>query len=499
MNSLWFNDTKEKLYFDRLDSNINVDVCIIGGGISGLTTAYYLSKRGVKVAVLERDEICSKATGHTTAKITYQHNLIYNYLLNTWGYEIAKGYFEANSEAISNIKNIIDMEKIDCDFEFQDNYVYTTNQSELTDIEREIKAISKLGGTATFVSKTPLPFKTAGAILTTNQAQFHPIKYVLGLCTSILKYKGNIYTNTIAIDVKKEDNKYTTYTDRYKVSSKYVVMATHYPFINFPGLYFSKMYQSTSYAIAIDTHSNMFDGMYINPKDPIFSFRTAKYNERRLLIIGGANHRTGETKEYKDTYGVLENKAKEHFPKMEVLFRWNTRDCITLDKIPYIGQYSSLMPNLYVITGFNKWGMTSSNVAAKIISDNILNIENKYAFVFNSTRVNPIKNKGEIKNMIVSSSNSLLFNKFKQIDTSFDDIKNDSGAIIKINGENVGIYKDTSGNVFAIKPVCTHLGCLLSWNDTDKTWDCPCHGSRFDYMGKNIYDPAMKDLKKYNI
>ena len=168
------------------------------------------------------------------------------------------------------------------------------------------------------------------------------------------------------------------------------------------------------------------------------------------------------------------------YPNCEVLFRWSTRDCITLDKIPYIGRFSSLIDNLYVGTGFNKWGMTSSNVAANIICDNIMKKSNKYSYVFNSTRLNPIKNRIELKNMISESINSIAIKKFKKSSVSFDDIPNNSGGIININNQKVGIYKDTSGNVFAVKPVCTHLGCLLSWNDADKTWDCPCHGSRFE-------------------
>lgn len=179
------------------------------------------------------------------------------------------------------------------------------------------------------------------------------------------------------------------------------------------------------------------------------------------------------------------------------MYRWNTRDCISLDKIPYIGPYSSLLPNMFVGTGFKKWGITSSNVAANIIVDNICGKENKYAYVFDSSRLKPIKNADEMKNIIVQSTNSLLLDKLRPANMNFDNIANDSGSIIEVNDEKVGIYKNSSGKVFAVKPICTHLGCLLSWNDVDKTWDCPCHGSRFDFMGRNIYDPAFEDLETY--
>ena len=196
---------------------------------------------------------------------------------------------------------------------------------------------------------------------------------------------------------------------------------------------------------------------------------------------------------------ALEKYAKQLYPNCEILFRWDTRDCITLDKVPYIGPFSNAMENIYIGTGFKKWGMTTSNVAANIITDYILGNENKYTYLFDSTRMQPIKNRVEFKNILTESVNSLVLNKFKTPKLTFDNISNNSGGIIEVNNQKVGIYKDTSGNIFAVKPVCSHLGCLLSWNDVDKTWDCPCHGSRFDYMGKNLYDPAIKDLEKYNL
>ena len=211
------------------------------------------------------------------------------------------------------------------------------------------------------------------------------------------------------------------------------------------------------------------------------------------------DHKTGQPSCYNDTYGVLENEAKKYYPDCEVLYKWNTRDCIPLDKIPYIGEYSSSLPNVFVGTGFKKWGMTSSNVAAQIITNKICGKKNKYEYLFTPSRIKPIKNRDELKNMIVQSTNSLVFDKFKPENMSFEKIKNNSGSIIEINNEKVGIYKDPYGKVFAVKPICTHLGCLLSWNDIDKTWDCPCHGSRFDYKGKNIYDPAFKDLEIYDL
>ncbi len=259
------------------------------------------------------------------------------------------------------------------------------------------------------------------------------------------------------------------------------------------------MYQSTSYVIAVDIHDKPFNGMYINTKSPIFSYRFAQDNEKRILLVGGSDHKTGSKIDLSNAYSILENEVKKHYPNSEILYKWNTQDCITLDKIPYIGEFSNLMPNVYVGTGFNKWGMTSSNVAANIIVDKILGKENKYEEVFKSTRLQPIKNHEEFGNMIKETTNSLVLNKFKVPAKSFEEIKKETGAVIEYNNEKLGVYKDKNGTLFAVKPICTHLGCLLSWNNIDKTWDCPCHGSRFDYKGKNLYNPAIKNLETIDI
>ena len=499
MSSLWLDSTNANNNLSSINKNTICDVCIIGAGITGLSCGYYLSKKGLNVTILDKFDIGTRASGNTTAKITYQHNLIYDYLINSKSEKFALAYLDSNKKAISNIKSIINEEQIDCDFEIESNYVYTTKQEELPKIHKEIEALHTLGEEVEFVTQSELPFKIAGALKNKNQAQFHPRKYMLGLANCILRNGGNIYTNTTVRDIKRENSNYLINANDYVVQSKCVIIATHFPFINFPGFYFSKMYQSTSYIIAVDTHSKLFDGMYINPTEPIYSFRTANYNGKKILLIAGADHKTGYAPDLNKSYNLLENEAKKYYPNSEILFRWNTRDCISLDKIPYIGDFSNLMPNMYIATGFNKWGMTSANIAANILTDKILGKENKYAFVFDSNRLEPIKNRGEIKNIANQVLKSLISNRIKVPEADLEEIKKDNGGIIKIDGTNVGIYKDTSGNIFAINPTCTHLGCLLTWNNLDKTWDCPCHGSRFNFKGENIYEPASKNLEKFEV
>lgn len=499
MNSYWLESTENFMKFNTLDRDENADVCIIGAGIFGLTTAYYLSKAGLKVIILDKDNIGTKTSGHTTAKITSQHGLFYKYLNNSFGYELAKKYLDANENAITNIENIINENNINCDFEHQNSYVYTLNEDEVNTLMDETKIINYLGLDAFFTTHTNLPFNVQGAICFPNQAQFHPRKYMYGLCKSILENGGKIFTNTTVYDMKNNLNGHTCFCNTGKINSKYVVVATHYPIFNFPGFYFGKMYQSTSYVIGVDTKSDLFDGMYITANEPTYSFRTALYKDKRILLFGGGNHKTGNTLKDNSIYIDLEKKVKKIYPKCEILYKWNTHDCITLDKIPYIGEYSNLMQNVYVGTGFNKWGMTSSNIAANIICDKILGKENEYNDIFESTRIKPIKNREEIKNIIKQTANSLVIEKLKINIKNFDNIKKDTGGVININGSLLGVYRDSYNKLHVVKPICSHLGCLLSWNNIDKTWDCPCHGSRFDYKGHNIYDPAIKDLEVYEL
>ena len=239
--------------------------------------------------------------------------------------------------------------------------------------------------------------------------------------------------------------------------------------------------------------------MYINVKEPVYSLRTAMYNGKKVLVAVGGDHKTGETIENDNSYDMLEKEVKKWYPNAKVLCKWNTEDCIGLDKIAYIGEFSSIMPNVYIGTGFKKWGITTSNIAAEIITDKILGKKHKYSEIFNSKRFKPIKNRWEMENMLKQTVTSIAFEKFKVPAGNLEQIQNDNAEIIEINGTNVGIYKDTSGNIYAIKPVCTHLGCTLTWNNIDKTWDCPCHGSRFDYKGNNLYTPANKGLEIIDI
>ena len=496
MNSYWEEERKNHDLFEEIKEDKKVSVCIIGGGLTGLQTAYNLSDK-LDVVILEKDRICGSTSGKTTGKITSQHGVFYDYLINSQSKEFAKMYLEANEKAIQNIKDIIEKEEIECDLEKESSYVFTKQETKLDMIKNEQKAVDKLQKEKSdYVKEIELPTEISGAIEFKNQAQFHPLKYAYGLAKAIIKNDGKIYENTKVTDIKRENEKYVVYANKNKVIADYVVLATRYPIMNVPGYYFLKMYQSTSYAMVFDAKKKLFDGMYISYETPNVSFRTIRDGERELLLAVGYDYKTG-TEELRDGYQRLEVIVRKMYPDAEVLYKWTAEDCISLDKIPYIGQYSSIMKNLYIATGFNKWGVTSSNVAANIITDKILQKENKYEEIFKSTRIEPIKNRQEMGDMLKEANKSILLSRFKIPKEELDNIKIGEGKIIKIDNTKVGVYKSKTGEIFKVKPICTHLGCELYFNNIEKIWECPCHGSKFTYDGKSIEVPSNKDLKTF--
>jgi len=501
MNKSYWVESTPKTDYPSLSKNINTDVLIIGGGITGIVTAYMLSESGLNVTIVEADKMAMGVTANTTAKITSQHGLLYNYLLNSFGFDTAKGYLDSNEEAIKNIKDIIKKENINCDFISQSAYVYTCQESNVQEIVDEVSAVTSLGFKAEYVTECPLPFPIEAGIKFPNQAQFHPRKYLLSLLAVLENRNVNLFENSKVTNIKHKNNKYEVSVGENKISATHLVMSTHYPIKNFPGMYFIKMYQDTSYAIGVELDEDIFDGIYISCDTPTTSFRnTPLDDEKKLLIVGGGSHKTGDTNaDIESSYINLENYIKSIYPKAKIKYRWMTEDCISLDKIPYIGEFSNFLPNMYVATGYKKWGMTTSHVAAKIISDKILNKKNPYEKIYTATRLKPIKNSKEFGNMLKQSTYSLAINKLSSPIISYTELKNDSGGVVDYKGQKLGIYKDKNGKMHAVLPFCKHLGCELSWNNLEKTWDCPCHGSRYDYTGKIITEPTTETLDTVNL
>lgn len=430
MNSLWKNRS-EKPDFDKLTGEVKTDVLIIGGGMTGILCADFLRRAGVDYILVEADEIGRGVTQNTTAKITLQHGLIYNKLLNKYGLENAEIYYKNNNDALNSYKHLA--KEIECDFETTDSFVYSLNNPKK--IENELLALNKLGVDSQFCSETELPFSVKGAVKIKNQAQLNPLKFIYALSKDL-----NIYESTKVTSYKC--NKFIT--DKGKITAEKVIVATHFPIFNKHGLYFMKMYQHRSYVCAFE-NAQKLNGMYVDENENGMSFR----NYGDLLLIGGGDHRTGKNG---GNWQKLRNFAKIYYPDSNETHWWATQDCITLDGLPYIGQYSTATPDLYVATGFNKWGMTTSMVAAKLLTDLILGKSNPAAKLFNPSR-------------------SIIHPKLA-----------------------VNAIESVVNLLTPTVPRCPHLGCALKYNKAERSWDCPCHGSRFDKNGKLIENPATNDI-----
>ena len=429
MNSIWLK-TAQRPMFDALDGNKKVDVLIIGGGIAGILCAYKLKEAGVDCLLLEADEICGGITKNTTAKITLGHGLIYDKIIRCFGENTARLYAEAQAKAIKEYSQLC--EGIDCDLEALDNYVYS-----LTDrkrIEKEVAALNRISVKAELSDTKELPFEVAGAVRVKNQAQFHPLKFLYAISKDL-----PICEHTKVVELMPHKAK----TNRVEITYKKLIIATHFPMLNKHGLYPLKLYQYRSYVIALRGAQNV-NGMYVDESDTGLSFRS--YGD--LLLLGGGGHRTGKQG---GCYAELEAYAKKLYKTAEIVDRWATQDCMTLDHLPYIGQYAKSTPDVFVATGFNKWGMTNAMVAADILCDLVQGKPNPYSSVFDPSRT------------ILRPQ--LAVNTFESV---------------------VGLLTPTA-------PRCPHLGCALKYNRAEHTWDCPCHGSRFTERGELINNPATDD------
>ena len=433
MISVW-SEISDFPCFEKLQKDISTDVLIIGGGIAGILCAYMLGQSGMKYVLVEADRICSGITKNTTAKITLQHGLIYHKLIDQFGLEKARMYLEANHTALQDFCNLC--KNIDCDFHQKDAFAYSISDRKI--LEDEVAALHKVGFPAEFADKLPLPFPVVGAVQFRKQAEFHPLKFLSAISRGL-----NIYENTCV----KELTEHTAVTENGKITAKKMIVATHFPFINKHGSYFLKMYQHRSYVIALENAPDL-NGMYIDEAEKGMSFR----NYKNLLLVGGGSHRTGKKG---GNWTELETFADTYYPNARKVYRWATQDCMTLDSVPYIGRYSKHTPDFYVATGFNKWGMTSSMVAARILTDQVAGRENPYAPVFSPSRsiLHP----------------QLAINTFEAITN-----------LLSISGKR-----------------CPHMGCALKWNAQEHSWDCPCHGSRFTEDGKCIDNPSTGNLKNF--
>lgn len=431
MESIW-NDF-ELPRFRPLSGDTKTDVLVIGGGMAGMLCAHALKQAGISCIVVEAKQIGSGITKNTTAKVTAQHGLVYHKLIEKFGAETAKLYLQANVNAVSRLRSL--SESADCDWQDRNNHIYSVSDRAM--LEAELAALQSLHFPAFLEEQLPLPFPTAGAVVFENQGQFHPMKLLKHISQSLV-----IYENTPV----RELSPYAAITDYGRIFADCFIVATHFPFLNKHGSFFMKLYQQRSYVLALE-NALVPGGMYLAAGENGLSFR--HYGD--TLLLGGGGHRTGKSG---GGWQELEETARAYFPKANGIRRWATQDCMSLDGIPYIGQYSKNTPNLFVATGFNKWGMSTSMAAAGILTDLVQRKPNLYAEVF-------------------SPSRSMLHGQL-----------------------GINLMESTKNLLKPTTPRCPHLGCALKWNKQEHSWDCPCHGSRFEENGKLIDNPATGNLKK---
>lgn len=475
MKSIW-SKSCEIPKRKALDSDLQIEIAVIGAGMAGILIAKKLQETGHDVVVLEADRIAGGQTKNTTAKITAQHGLIYSTLYDDLGSDMAKQYAKLNMRAIKEFESIIEKEKIDCAFEKKDAYLYSVSDD--NNLEEEFEVCRELGLDVELTDRVSLPFDVCGAVKMRNQAQFNPLQFLKSVSEKL-----NIYEKTPVIKV--EDN--TVFTEKYRVTADKIVFACHFPFLNFPGYYFARMYQERSYVIALE-NAELPDGMFIGDSENPLSLRT--YNG--LLLLGGAGHRTGENS-LGGNYDKLREAARKYYPNSREVACWSAQDCITLDSVPYIGVFAQDKPDWYVATGFMKWGMTTSMVSAIVISDMINKAYMSNAEVFSPQRFNMASVPQLFKNTAqavkgIAKENLTIPNE------DLENLEKGHSGFFETSQGKAGAYKDESGRVFLVDTRCPHLGCQLQWNGDEKTWDCPCHGSRFDYEGKLISNPAQTDI-----
>lgn len=476
MKSIWSLDSKLPT-FKPLKSDIKTHVCVIGAGITGILTTYLLKKQGVDCILIEANEIASGVTPYTTAKITCQHDLIYDKIINQFGLDKAHQYAKANLDALNMYHTIINNNNINCNFETVPTYLYTTEDSDA--LELEFSAMESLGLKGALTTKTSLPLEVKSALRMDKQAQFNPLAFL-----SSIAYNLPIYENTKALEVKD----HTIITTGGKITADQIIVTTHFPFINAPGYYFARMHQERSYATALK-NAGTLDGAYLGIDHNGYSFRTYK----DMIIFGGCGHRTGEN-EKGGNYTRLANKAFEFYPESHQICSWATQDCMTHDETPYIGKYSTNIDNLYVATGFKKWGMTSSMASAMILSDMVLGKDNNCQDVFSPQRSNLMASAKKLAVDGAETVSGLIKQNLYIPSSVLKDVALSHGGIIDYKGEKLGVYKKTANDIYIVSTKCPHLGCQLAWNPDDLSWDCPCHGSRFDYEGSLLNNPSQKGL-----
>lgn len=496
--SFWVDQIRPT-HYPPLNADLEADVAVIGAGIVGLTTALLLKRAGRKVAVIDAHRAGQQVTGRSTAKITSQHSLIYTSLVSKFGEDGARTYGAANQAAIERIAGFVEELGIGCDFERKAAYVFSRTGGQLDELEKEAETARRLGLPASFVREATLPFPIAGAVRFDDQAQFNPAKYTSCLADNIPGDGCSIFEMTRATEVEQGEP-CTVKTNRGTVRARDVVIATNMPFLG-EGHYYAKAFPRAHPVMAARLADGAAapDGMFISvDEDPTHSVRTARMGDAAYLVFAGGSYKTGQEEELRQRVEDLERYIRGNFPIASIDYSWTNEDYDSMDRVPFVGRPSARCEHLYVATGFNAWGITNGTAAGMIIADLILGKSNPWAELYDAARIKPAAGGGRFiaENVGVAKHYVAGWLAGSSVQSPEDLLPGDS-AVLKWKGDQVAAYRDEEGKLHVVSAVCTHLGCTLGWNGVDRTWDCPCHGSRFSYRGEMLHGPAVDNLKLY--
>lgn len=495
--SLWMDTTRDAPAFPALEQDLAVDVAVVGGGLLGATTAYLCALEGAKVALIEHDVVGGGVTGHTTAKVTALHESAYAEVRRKHGVDGARGYAAGNAAAIETVARLAEQLGIDCDLARRPAYTYVVDPARRSTVEQEVEASREAGLDTHLVTETPLPYPVAAAVRLDGQLELNARKYLLGLVEAIVALGGRVFEHTTATGVAERGTPTVHTAGGAKLAGEHVVVATLMPFLD-RGLYFSRLTPMRSYCIAVRGATTIPDGMLISADQPTRSVRPARGREgEQLLVIGGEGHPTGEDDDTRERYAALEAHAREHYggAAIEVTHRWSAHDLMPADGMPFIGRYHAASTHLWTAAGFRKWGMTNATMAAEILSAQIAGHEHRLAQQFDSTRMDLLQQTPGIAKESLKDAKHFIGDRLRSPDVdSLDALAPGQGGLVEVDGKLVAAYRDAAGAVTQVSPTCTHLGCRVGWNTAERSWDCPCHGSRFAPDGTVLTGPATKPL-----
>ncbi len=490
--SLWVATTSHGESFTTGPPPQRVDVAVVGAGIVGLTTALLLKRTGARVAVLEARRVAAGATGYNTAKLTSLHGVTYQRLLSSHGEELTRLYGEANEAGIRRIEEITGELGIDCDLRRKPNLTYAEDPSDRETIEREVDAAQRVGLPASLVETCDLPFPIEAAVRFEAQGEFHPVKYVSALADAVEGDGGAVFEETMAVSVEGGSPCRVETASGAGVTAGRVVVATHLPFTD-RGLYFARCHPERSYVVAARVDEAPSE-MYLSTESPAHSIRAHLTGGEHWLLVGGESHKTGQADEA-ERYRRLLAYARERFGIEQAELHWATQDQMPVDGVPYVGHVDPVTANVYIATGFRKWGLAMGTAAAMTLAGTLEGHVSPWRNLFESNRVRARASASDF----VKENANVAFHFFADRVTrrkSADDLAPGEGAVVGAGLAQRAAYRDDGGELHTLSARCTHLGCIVDWNGAERTWDCPCHGSRYAWDGAVVHGPAMRPLKR---